>query len=103
MMYKVLLAVPRAADAGVELPCGTNAPTPVDTAHLVPPTAVSDLERQTLANFILGREMPYPNDPSAPLPDNTQSLTDVQLERLSLWIAQAPPAAGPIPATCNCQ
>jgi hypothetical protein len=91
LAYKLLLAVPSA--------------TAVQTNRypLVTPawTLMSNDERATLSNFILGREMPYPTDPSV-TPDGGASpapLTVDQLDTVSTWIQQgAPiPAAGCTP------
>jgi len=48
-----------------------------------------DFARGDLAKYILGREMPYPSDPSAPpgAPTDNPPLSYDELERISLWIA----------------
>ncbi len=90
-----------AADAGAM--GGGTAPPPV-----IPPVnvggahggvafnAISDAERATLSNYILGRAMPFP--PAGPPSQNpsTDPLTLDEMERMSLWIAQGASA----PATC---
>jgi hypothetical protein len=44
-----------------------------------------------LSDFVLGREMPYPNmGPDGPT-DGTPGLNFGELERLRLWIAQGAP------------
>jgi hypothetical protein len=45
-----------------------------------------EAERLTLAQYILGREMPFPVNVAHP--DPTANLTLDELERVSLWIAQ---------------
>ena len=57
---------------------------------------MSDDERATLSNYIPGREMPYPTDPTAPLDSATSPLTGDELDTVSTWIRQgaAIPAAG---------
>jgi hypothetical protein len=63
-------------------------PVSVSGAHSIPWQGISDAERASLSNYILGREMPFP--PSFP------PLTLDDMERLSLWITQGAGA----PATC---
>ncbi len=60
----------------------------VSGAHSIPWQGISDAERASLSNYILGREMPYP--PAFP------PLMLDDMERLSLWITQGAGA----PATC---
>jgi hypothetical protein len=81
LVYKVLLATPEPGDAettagdGGGSSYGQGAPSPISTA-----------ERARLANVILGQAMPYPN-PARPEP-GPSTLTEADLERVSLWIAQ---------------
>jgi hypothetical protein len=76
--------------------------------HLVQQPAfadpASDPARAALADNIPGREMPFPNDPGdASSPANAgAALTIDELERVSRWIAQPPPAGGLVPPTCAC-
>jgi hypothetical protein len=78
LIYKLLLAPP----AGGAPP----------TQRLGAPWSVlSDDERTTLADWIPGREMPYPKDPSAPAGTTGQALTADQMETISLWILQGAP------------
>jgi hypothetical protein len=91
MMYKLLLAVPSLTTVG------DNLYPSVSPAW----TVMSDDERATLSNYILGREMPYPTDPSA-APSGSASptpLTADQLDAVSTWILQgaAIPQAGCTP------
>ncbi len=83
LIYKVLLAVPSAA--------------PTMTTHSVPWVPLSAGERATLANYVLGREMPFPPNPSAPLgTTGAMGLSGDELEQLSFWIAQG----ALVPASC---
>jgi hypothetical protein len=81
--------------------------------HLVAWQPVSDADRVStwvarnaipsgLSDYVLGREMPYPADPSAPLSQATASLTIDQLELISRWIAQPTNGAPLVPLTCSC-
>ncbi len=83
LIYKLLLAVPPTTPLSVN-------------AYSVAWQPLSDAERARLANFIPGREMPFPPNPSAPLDANPLALTLDQLEDVSLWIAQG----ANIPASC---
>ncbi len=114
LLYKLLLAVPTpagtsgAAAAGCD--GGTTTPTDVSGLHLVAwQPSSSDLastwvgRNTSLSEYVLGREMPYPADPSAPLSQNTAALTIDQLELISRWIAQPTNTGVPlVPATCSC-
>jgi hypothetical protein len=55
------------------------------------PQPLPDDERARLASLIPGREMPYPDDPNAPLNATTSTLTLQEMEVLSFWIAQQAP------------
>jgi hypothetical protein len=90
IIYKMLLAVPNdlAAPGAPTCDGGTAPSTPVPPDPLRQP--LSDDERARLADFVLGREMPFPDDPGAVLqgtPPKT-SITFDELERIQLWIAQ---------------
>jgi hypothetical protein len=112
LMYKVLLAVPPATPSTAYTSCdgGAYTPTDVSRAHLAVQPAladeVNDPERVNLSNQVLGREMPFPSDPAAPLQDSSTPLTVDELERVSLWIATATAADGGVPllpsAACGC-
>jgi hypothetical protein len=103
LMYKLLLAEPPACsstldDGGVQA-CDAGAPGVQNNRYpAVTPawTLMSDSERATLANYVQGREMPYPMDPSAPLDSATAPLTGDELDTVSLWIQQGAgiPGAG---------
>jgi hypothetical protein len=80
LLYKTLLAIPAAGDAGAE-------------ASALP-TASSD-ERARLGELILGQAMPYPSTPTAG-ELAASPLTVEQLETLSAWIAQG----AVTPASC---
>ena len=104
LMYKLLLAEPPACSStltadGGEPACDAGAPGVEDNRYpLVTPawTLLSDTERATLSNYVQGREMPYPTDPSAPLDSATAPLTGDELDTVSLWIllGAAIPGAG---------
>jgi hypothetical protein len=88
LMYKLLLAVPSSTTVG------DNRYPSVSPAW----TVMSDSERATLSNYILGREMPYPSDPSL-VPSGSASptpLTADELDTVSAWVLQgaAIPQAG---------
>ncbi len=88
LLYKLLLAIPSPGDGGVQA-----------SAHLIPPPLpdVTDNERAILANYVLGREMPYPTNVDA---NPSQSpLTNDDFESISRWIAQ-PNDAGIVPPSC---
>jgi len=112
LMYKLLLAVPSPTSMVVPLSCdgGTVAPTDVTMTHVVAQPALSnpvqDPARAVLADYVLGREMPFPLTPAVPLDQNANPLTGPltidELERVSRWIAQPPPSGGLVPATCGC-
>ena len=104
LMYKLLLAVPPACsstpgaapcDGGAVDDAGT-APTNVSSAHDLALIPMTDGERVALANLVLGREMPFPASPAAPLASASAPMTVDELERVSLWIAQG----AKVPATC---
>jgi hypothetical protein len=71
-------------------------PVDVSGVHALAFTAISDVERATLSNYILGRPMPYPPQANVKLNDQNDPLTLDEMERISLWIAQGAAA----PATC---
>jgi hypothetical protein len=100
LMYKLLLAEPPACSSTPgAAACDAGAPGIEDNRYpSVTPawTLISDSERATLSNYVLGREMPYPVDPSAPLDSATTPLTGDELDTVSTWIQQgaAVPQAG---------
>ncbi len=83
LMYKVLMAEPPVAAPMLTVYSLT---WPEGQPGIVP--ALPDNERATLANFIVGREMPLP-DPVTATPGPGLSIDS--LEILSLWIAQGAP------------
>jgi hypothetical protein len=101
LMYKLLLAVPppcsSTPDAGA-CEAGTASVEVDRYPSLTPPwSPLSSGERATLSNYIPGREMPYPTDPSAPLDGTaTAPLTVDELDTVSTWVLQgaAIPAGG---------
>jgi hypothetical protein len=106
-MYKLLLAVPPAQAREATVCDGGAPPTDVSAAHLIKPPAsvngANDPARAALADYVLGREMPYPDNPAAPLGESSTPLTIDELERVSLWIAQRQPANGAlVPSKCAC-
>jgi hypothetical protein len=90
IIYKMLLAVPNDVAAPGAAACdgGTSATTSLPPDPLRQP--LSDDERARLADFVLGREMPFPDDPGAVLQGvaPSTSITFDELERVELWIAQ---------------
>jgi hypothetical protein len=98
LLYKVLLAVPPAPSAGGDLVYQCNGSptnesfgltTAAEGGLLASPPAMKS-ERLILSNFILGREMPYP-DPTYTEIDagpSTSNLSVQELERIRLWIKQ---------------
>ncbi len=92
LMYKTLLAIPGATES-----VGFDAGNSSYDQGLKSPITTS--ERAILSNYILGQSMPYPT-PSMQEPSTNPTaagvLTEGDLERLSLWIAQG----ATIPASC---
>jgi hypothetical protein len=91
LMYKLLLAVPPASSQP-SIRCGVG-PVPfsgLPSALRVEATALSQLERDVLHQFVPGREMPYPSDVGAPpdAPSENPPLTLQELDRVRLWITQ---------------
>jgi hypothetical protein len=86
-----------ASEGGAEGGVGQKpiaAPIDVSHAHALGLEALSAVERDTLSNYVLGREMPF----QAPNPAGGFSpLTLQEMERMSLWIAQG----SPVPAACQ--
>ena len=109
LMYKLLLAVPSpTATQNAGCDGGAIVPTDVSMMHLAHQPAfddpANDPARAALANYVPGREMPFPNDPAASL-DNAGGapLTIDELERVSRWIAQPLPDGGAlVPPSCAC-
>ena len=100
LMYKLLLADPPACSPSAAS-CDAGAPGVEDNRYplVTPPwTLMSDSERATLSDYVQGREMPYPADPSASLDSATSPLTGDELDTVSLWIQQG---AGIPGAGCN--
>ena len=89
LLYKVLLAIPSTSDGGSMSQCAPFQTSDYDGGAALP--AAMTAERMVLANFILGREMPYPASPSSMEPvsgPGTTPLSVEELERLRLWIKQ---------------
>jgi hypothetical protein len=86
-----------ASDGAVAAAPTMPAPTDVAGAHSLAFKGISDAERATLSNYILGREMPFPPPSGTTLEDDNDPLTLDELERMSLWIAQGAPTT----ASCN--
>jgi len=81
LVYKTLLALPATSDA--DAGAGDGGPLSYGASDTSP---ISAAERARLSSFILGQGMPYPS-PSQPEP-GPSPLTQGDLERLSVWIAQ---------------
>jgi hypothetical protein len=86
MVYKTLLATPTATEAA-----GFDAGNSSYDQGLKSP--ITDSERAILSNYILGQSMPYPAPATI---EPAPGLTEGDMERLSLWIAQG----ATIPASC---
>ncbi len=93
LLYKVLLAVPadpQKASPARRAKCnGTPGTKPLDP--FTPKefaTGMDDFERAILNDFVLGREMPYPNLNNSGVTTSNAGLTFDELERIRLWIAQ---------------
>jgi hypothetical protein len=105
LVYKLLMAVP-GGQPNVKQPalCDGGAPAPpaMGPMHMVMWQPLSDAERATLSNLVPGREMPYPDDPSAPLsPQVARALTLDEMQLVSRWIAQPRAMGAPlVPQTC---
>jgi hypothetical protein len=112
LLYKLLLAYPAAQSSTTPATAcagGPAMPTDVSMLHLITPPAVSDPAddpgRAVLTDYVLGREMPFPSDPSVPLEGAAATLSTNELELVSRWIAQPPAEAGSmmVPAVvCGC-
>jgi hypothetical protein len=97
LVYKLLLAVPpECSSTQGAAPCNPDAGVPQQRLA-TPWSVLSDSERATLSDWILGREMPYPTDPSAEAGTAKEPLTADEMETVSLWILQgaAVPDCGP--------
>jgi len=96
LMYKVELARPTTIDAGT-LPTIVCAPPqgqpafPPRQGRYVPLaaayTTADDIDRTVLSDYVLGREMPYPNKPQETTAFETP-LTFAEREAIRIWIAQ---------------
>jgi hypothetical protein len=90
LMYKVLLGTLRPEDVDTQKTaskCGPDAPDPAPVIDYPFAQPVSDEERARLANFILGKEMPYPSGTPEGEPTDNPPLTFDELERVRAWIA----------------
>ena len=91
MLYKMLLAVPPPTDDKLIAQC---APAQTYETSSNPKVVITKAERSNLSNFILGREMPYPANPTVPEGEGgtgAAPLSMQELERVRLWIAQGAP------------
>jgi hypothetical protein len=89
LLYKTLLNIPATQDDGVAGLCGPYV-TASSFAQGVSSPVSSD-ERARLSNYILGREMPYPMNPTEPEPAADAGdlpLSVAELERVRAWIGQ---------------
>jgi hypothetical protein len=95
LMYKLLLAkpgdpakVPEARRTKCDGTPGTAPIAPLAFAAPLTADTPSDNERAILGDFVVGREMPYPDmGPDGPH-DSNPGLTYGELERIRLWISQ---------------
>jgi hypothetical protein len=78
LVYKLMLATPPSS-------------TPATNFHSRPWSAISATERTTLANYIIGTEMPFPAIPGKPDGTNIGPLSLDQMEQISFWIQQGAP------------
>jgi hypothetical protein len=112
LLYKVLLALPPSKDEGLLAQCAPFSTTPytanppvVATPTTNPPVAITPQERARLSNYIPGREMPYPSNPSIPEGSDASTgaipLSMQELERVRLWIKQG--ATTPDCSRCACE
>lgn len=83
LLYKLLLAIPPTSNQAVPL-------------YPIAWTPLSDSERAVLANYVPGREMPYPSEPGL-MPEAGAGLSTQDMETLSLWIAQGAQFQGACP------
>lgn len=97
LMYKIEMAPHPVVDAGPTLntvctpPAGSDAVTTRGEAYVPRAPIVSvapDAERERLADYVLGRYMPYPTGNTS---YETQPLTFEERERVRRWIAQGAP------------
>jgi hypothetical protein len=99
MMYKLLMAVPPpcSSTAG-SAPCDASVAGVMNNVHTEPWGDMSASERATLTNMVQGREMPFPANPSAPVPNPMlpaiEPLTLDELEAVSLWMLEGAPING---------
>ncbi len=99
LTYKLLLAYPPPCSSTADAPpCDASVPGVMHNLHALPWTGLSASERSTLASYIPGRAMPFPNDPSAdpsagcmPNQVNCEPLTYDELEAVSFWIQEGAP------------
>jgi hypothetical protein len=101
LMYKMLLADPPTCSSTPGTSCDAGSPgVEANRYPLVTPAwgPMSDDERTTLSDYVQGREMPYPADPSASLDSATAPLTWDELDTVSTWIQQGATIPG---AGCN--
>jgi hypothetical protein len=92
LVYKILLAPPACSVMPLDSTCSAPA-TGVQNPRLAATwTPLADGERQTLSDWVLGREMPFPSDPSADPGTTNEPLTVDEMETVSLWVLQGAPA-----------
>jgi hypothetical protein len=88
LVYKLLLASPPACSSTPGATCDAGTPGVVNNRLAVSWNILSDSERQTLSDWVPGREMPFPTDPTLPLGNAPEALTADEMETVSLWILQ---------------
>jgi hypothetical protein len=86
LVYKLLLAAP--ACSVQPTTCDAGAPAPTQRLAYKPWSPLADSERATLSDWIPGREMPYPVDPSVVPGTTNDPLTVDEMQTVSLWILQ---------------
>jgi len=93
MLYKVLLGAPSPASTpALNYSCSYDSFTTALSWGKGETPMVLPGERDILSNYVIGREMPYPFDPSTPESQGGGSAADAltlqEMERLRLWIKQ---------------
>lgn len=93
LMYKLLMAVPPPCSSTPgAAACDAGAPGVMNNVHTEAWGDMSAAERATLTNMVPGRQMPFPADPSAPVPNPAMAaaepLTLDELELVNDWILE---------------
>jgi hypothetical protein len=94
LVYKTLMALPKAQDGGSPYTYSVACSDAGDPC----PQDMTPEERARLSDMIIGREMPYPASPAAGV--NPQGLSLGQLETLNAWISEGAPLPQDIDAGC---